>query len=72
MPSIAGITWDRLETDQSITYPCTSKTDPGQPVIFTESFPTENGLARFVPSTFSNANELPDNEFNFILITFLN
>ena len=69
MPSIAGITWDRLETDQSITYPCTSKTDPGQPVIFTESFPTENGLARFVPSTFSNANELPDNEFNFILIT---
>ena len=69
MPSIAGITWDRLEKDQSVTYPCTSKTDPGQPVIFTESFPTKDGLATFMPSTFSNADELPDDKFNFILIT---
>ena len=69
MPSIAGITWDRLEKDHSVTYPCTSKTDPGQPVIFTESFPTKDGLATFMPSTFSNADELPDDKFNFILIT---
>ena len=69
MPSISGITWDRLEKDQSVTYPCTSKTDPGQPVIFTESFPTKDGFATFMPSAFSNADELPDDEFNFILIT---
>ena len=69
MPSISGMTWERLEKDHSVTYPCTSKNDPGQPVIFTESFPTEDGFAKFMPSIFSNADELPDDEFDFILIT---
>jgi len=69
MPSIAGITWDRLEKDQSITYPCVTKKDPGQPVIFTNDFPTKDGLAQFIPSPFKSADELPDNEYNFILIT---
>ena len=69
MPSIAGITWERLEKEHSVTYPCETNTDPGQPVIFTQDFPTSDGLAKFIPSPFTNADELPDNEFNFILIT---
>ncbi len=69
MPSISGVTWERLEDEHSVTYPCTSKEDPGQPIIFTDDFPTSDGLARFIPSPFTNADELPDNEYNYILIT---
>ena len=29
--SIEGITWDRLERDSSVTYPCLTPDDPGQP-----------------------------------------
>jgi formate dehydrogenase major subunit len=69
MPSIAGITWDRLEAEGSVTYPCRREGDPGQAVLFTESFPTPDGLATFVPSPLVAAAELPDAEYPFVLIT---
>ena len=31
MDSIAGITWDRLERESSVTYPCVKEGDPGDP-----------------------------------------
>ena len=40
MPSIAGITWDRLEREHAVTYPCEQEGDPGTRVVFTEDFPT--------------------------------
>ena len=69
MPSISGISWERLEKEHSVTYPCSSSEDPGQPIIFTEDFPTQDGLAQFIPSPFINADELPDDEYQHILIT---
>ena len=69
MPTIAGITWERLEQEHSVTYPCNTEDDPGQPVIFTDDFPTSDGLATFKVSPFKNADELPDTEFDYILIT---
>ena len=39
MPSIAGITWERLEREIAVTYPCEKEGDPGQRVVFTEQFP---------------------------------
>ena len=69
MPTIAGITWERLEQEHSVTYPCNTEDDPGQPVIFKEDFPTSDGLATFKVSPFKNADELPDTEFDYILIT---
>jgi formate dehydrogenase major subunit len=69
MPSIQGITWERLEESHSITYPCDDSTDPGQPVIFIDGFPTESGKAKFVKSPLINAAELPDKDYPFILIT---
>ena len=69
MPSIAGISWDRLEEQGSVTYPCASETDPGQPVIFIDHFPTADGRARFVPAPFTNADELPDDDYPWVLIT---
>ena len=69
MPSIKGITWERLEQSHSITYPCDDSSDPGQPVIFIDEFPTENGKAKFVKSPLINAAELPDDAYPFVLIT---
>jgi formate dehydrogenase major subunit len=69
MPSIAGITWSRLEQEHSVTYPCTREGDPGDEILFRENFPTADGLARFEPSPFRNADELPDEAYPYVLIT---
>ncbi len=42
MDSIAGITWERLERDSSVTYPCEKEGDPGEPVVFTTHFPDDH------------------------------
>jgi formate dehydrogenase major subunit len=69
MPSIAGISWERLQQDGSVTYPCEDENDPGQPVIFTDHFPTPSGKASFTPAPFTNADELPDQQYPWVLIT---
>ncbi len=50
MPSIAGITWERLEREHAVTYPCEHEGDPGERVVFTHEFPTATGRARLVPA----------------------
>ena len=69
MDSIRGIRWQRLEQNDTVTYPCNDEDDPGQPVVFIKDFPTANGLGRFVPAAFTHADELPDNDYPYILIT---
>jgi formate dehydrogenase major subunit len=69
MPSIAGISWERLERDHAVTYPCTGDDDPGERVVFTEQFPTASGKGRFVPASIIPAAERPDDAYPFVLIT---
>jgi len=69
MPSIAGITWERLESEHAVTYPCEREGDPGTRVVFTEKFPTETGRGRFVPAKVIPAAERPDDAYPFVLIT---
>jgi formate dehydrogenase major subunit len=69
MPSIAGITWERLDREHAVTYPCRHEGDPGDPVVFTDVFPREGGRARFVPADIIPANERPDAEYPMVLIT---
>ena len=69
VPSCAGITWERLEREHGVTYPCENEGDPGEEVIFTDRFPTADGRARIVPADFIPADELPDPEYPFVLIT---
>ena len=69
MTSIAGMTWDRLENEDSLTYPLENVDDPGEPIIFTNGFPTETGRGKFVPAEFIHADELPDQEYPLIFIT---
>jgi len=43
MPSLNGITWERLERESSVTYPCDSETELGHDIVFGEGFPTPAG-----------------------------
>ena len=69
MPSIAGITWDRLEREGAVTYPCRNEGDPGLSIDFVDQFPTETGRARFVPADIIPADERPDAQYPMVLIT---
>ncbi len=67
--AISGITWERLERESSVTYPCLSAEDPGQPTVFIDTFPTANGRVQLVPADIIPADERPDAQFPFVLIT---
>jgi formate dehydrogenase major subunit len=69
MDSIAGITWERLERESSVTYPCVKEGDPGEPVVFVDRFPTATGRGKFVPADLIRAAERPDSEYPMVLIT---
>ncbi len=69
MASLANITWDRLEREDSVTYPCVGPDVPGQDVVFTDVFPREGGRARFVATEFIKSDELPDDEYPMYLST---
>ena len=69
MPSIGGITWQRLEREHAVTYPCRIEGDPGDPVVFAAGFPREGGRARFVPADIIPADERPDAQYPMVLIT---
>jgi formate dehydrogenase major subunit len=69
MASIAGITWERLERESSVTYPCEHEGDPGEPVVFIDDFPTATGKATLVPASLIRADEQPDAEYPWVLIT---
>lgn len=68
--SMAGITWERLEQEDSLTYPLVNVGDPGEPVIFKDGvFPTDDGLGRFVPAEYIEPAELPNDEYPVVFIT---
>ena len=66
---ISGITWERLERESSVTYPCLSDDDPGQSTVFINKFDTQDGRVKLVPADIIPANERPDADYPFVLIT---
>ena len=69
MPSIEGMSWERMEREGAVTYPCEQPDAPGESVVFTDHFPTASGRATLVPVTLRTADETPDANFPFVLIT---
>jgi formate dehydrogenase major subunit len=67
--AIAGISWERLQREGSVTYPCLSEDDPGQSIVFTERFPTADGRVHLVPAGLVPADEKPDADYPLVLIT---
>ncbi len=68
MNSLTNITWERLEKS-AVTYPSLSEDDPGQPIVFGDGFPRNEGRARFTPAQVTAPAETPDEEYPMILTT---
>jgi len=68
-PSMAGMTWERLEQEDSLTLPLTKEGDPGQEVIFTDGFPTPDKRGKFVPAEYTEADEMPSDEYPYVFTT---
>jgi formate dehydrogenase major subunit len=66
---IAGVSWERLEREHSVTYPCLTDDDPGQPIVFHDRFATDDGRLHLVPTQLVPADERPDADYPFVLIT---
>ncbi len=69
MPSFANITWERLEREDAVTYPCDAPGKPGNDIIFGAGFPTKSGRARIVPTELTPPDEMPDDDYPMILTT---
>jgi formate dehydrogenase major subunit len=67
--SIAGISWERLQRESSVTYPCLDAHEQGHPTVFIDNFPTADGRVQLVPAGIIPANERPDADYPFVLIT---
>jgi formate dehydrogenase major subunit len=69
MPSLANITWERLEREGAVTYPVDGPAMPGNDIIFTGGFPTANGRGKIVPARILPPDEIPDTENPKVLST---
>ena len=68
-PSYSGLTYENLGLTGKL-WPCPDpETGDGMQVLMGETFPTPNGLGKFVPCEFEPAKELPDEEYPFVLNT---
>ena len=69
MPSIAGITWERLEAGIGRHVSVRAGRRSRQARRIHREFPTPTGTGRFVPAQIIPAAERPDTEYPFVLIT---
>jgi formate dehydrogenase major subunit len=69
MPSLKNITWERVDREDSVTYPCDRPDRPGNEIIFATGFPTASGRGKVVPAKIVPPDELPDAQFPMVLST---
>lgn len=66
-PSFGGISHKRLDSGESIQWPCPDKEHPGTPILHIGKF--ARGLGWFYPAVYKESAELPDEEYPYILMT---
>lgn len=69
MPSLNNITWERLEREDAVTFPCSAPNQPGTEIMFGDGFPTTSGRGRIVPAEILPPDELPDENYPMVLTT---
>lgn len=65
----SGITYEKIEEQNGVFWPCPSLDHPGTPRLFAERFPTATGKARFHPVRHQSPAEEPDAEYPLFLTT---
>ncbi len=69
MPSLGGISWQKLTGEESVTYPLNKQTGLSEWVIFGEGFPTSDGKGKLVPADLLPPDEVPDDDYPMVLTT---
>ncbi|GAA1353807.1 molybdopterin oxidoreductase family protein [Streptomyces beijiangensis] len=65
----SGITYERIEAEDGVFWPCPADDHPGTPRLFLDRFATPDGRARFVAVSHRPAAEEPDAEYPLLLTT---
>jgi len=66
-PPFYGITYERINEEGGVHWPCPSLDHPGTPYLFEEDFP--RGRGKFWSLEYGTDSELPDEEFPYHLTT---
>ena len=65
----SGISYDRIDREDGVFWPCPADDHPGTPRLFQETFPTSSGRAGFHAIEHDGPAELPDEHFPLYLTT---
>jgi len=65
----SGISYEKLEQNQGVFWPCPSNSHPGTPRLFAERFFLASGRAQFTAVPHRNAAELPDTDYPLFFTT---
>jgi predicted molibdopterin-dependent oxidoreductase YjgC len=66
-PDFYGITYERLEREGGVHWPCPALDHPGTPYLFEKEFP--RGKGKFWALDYGTESELPDEEYPYHLTT---
>jgi formate dehydrogenase major subunit len=69
MPSLKNISWDRLVREGAVTYPADAPDKPGNEILFAAGYPTKSGRGKIVPANIRPPDELPDEQYPYVLST---
>ncbi|MBF7054070.1 molybdopterin-dependent oxidoreductase [Halomonas sp. KAO] len=69
MSSLDHISWERLEAEDSVIYPCLAPDAPGEDVVFSDAFPRAGGRAKFSPTRPLPPDEPVDADYPTVLTT---
>jgi assimilatory nitrate reductase catalytic subunit len=64
-----GITYQKIDQQNGVFWPCPTEDHPGTPRFFEEKFAHPDGKARFFGYEYRPATEVPDDEYPFYLTT---
>jgi formate dehydrogenase major subunit len=69
MPSLENISWERLVNEGAVTYPADAPDKPGNEILFASGYPTKSGRGKIVPAAVRPPDEIPDEQYPFVLST---
>ncbi|MBB5174814.1 formate dehydrogenase subunit alpha [Texcoconibacillus texcoconensis] len=64
-----GITYDRIDNEEGVFWPCPSEDHPGTPTMFKEKFDTPDGKANLPSVPWHEPDEVPTDEYPVTLTT---
>jgi assimilatory nitrate reductase catalytic subunit len=65
----SGITYEKIDHDDGVFWPCPTDDHPGTPRLFAESFAHPDGRAKFFPVEHRPAGDPPDRDYPYLFTT---